>query len=223
MVILAQIFDDRIDAEHMFVDEPEDIMIHDGSKTNDANAQQTESTVDDNFKMNDASTTIEQDLQVEAVHDIVEMDKADKTADAYGHASTDSDDRINVGNITNDEGRYLMIQDGLEMNDASMIIRQELQVDNATHKQIYTIMEGGSVNIGEQIIVQGGPKDIEELLKTVGFDNDRNQESNSEEVENDDGSIGYESFSGNCDSSDSSIKVAQNTSKKHQKEVHNTF
>ena len=71
-----------------------------------------------------------------------------------------------------------------------------------------TVMEGSSMNIGEQTIVQGGLKDMEELLTMVGFDNDRDQESNLEEVENDDGSIGYESFSGNCGSSDSSIKVS---------------
>jgi hypothetical protein len=35
-------------------------------------------------EMNDVSTTIEQCLQVEAVCDSVEMDKADKTTDAYG-------------------------------------------------------------------------------------------------------------------------------------------
>jgi hypothetical protein len=183
-------------------------MIHDSSKTNDANAEQTELMVDDDFEMNDASPTIEQYLQVEAVRDSVEMDKADKATDAYGHASTDSDDGITVGNIAIDERRDLMIQDGLNMNDASMIFGQELQVDNVTHKQTNTVMEGGSVNIGEQIIVQGGSKDMEELLTLVGFDNDRNQESNTEEVENDDGSIGYESFSGNCDSSDSSVKVS---------------
>jgi hypothetical protein len=56
---------------------------------------------------------------------------------------------------------------------------------------------------------------MEELLNTAGFDNDRDQVSNPEEVKNDDGSIGYESFPGNCDSSDSSIKV----STKHVKET----
>jgi hypothetical protein len=35
------------------------------------------------------------------------MDKADKTTDAYGygHASTDSDNRMNGGNIAIDKGR----------------------------------------------------------------------------------------------------------------------
>jgi hypothetical protein len=72
--------DDRIDVENMDVDEPD--MIYDGFKTNDANADQTESTVNDDVEMNDVFMTIEQGLQVEAVCDSVEMDKADKTSDA---------------------------------------------------------------------------------------------------------------------------------------------
>jgi hypothetical protein len=96
-----------------------------------------------------------------------------------------------VGNIANDEGRDSMIQDSLEMNDASIIIGQELQVENFTHKQTSTVLEGSSKNIGEQVPVQGGSKDMEELLTMVeqteinllhGFDNDRNEESNPEEV-----------------------------------------
>ncbi len=89
--------DDRIDVENMDVDKPEDIVIHDGSKANDAHVEQTESMVDDDFEMNDVSTTIEQDLQVEAVCNSVDMDKPDKTTDAYGHASTNSDDRLMWG------------------------------------------------------------------------------------------------------------------------------
>jgi hypothetical protein len=45
--------DDRIDAENMDVDEPD--MTHDGSKTNDANSEPTESRVDDYVEMNDVS------------------------------------------------------------------------------------------------------------------------------------------------------------------------
>ncbi len=184
--------------------------------------------VDDDFEMNDASTTIEQVLQLEAVCDSVEVDIADKTTDAYGHASTDSDDRIDVENIANDDGRYLMIQDGLEMDDASTIIGQEYQVDNVTRKQTNTVMDDSSKNVGEQTIIQGGLKDMEQLLTMVekteidilfGFDNARNEESNPEEVENDDGRIGYESISPSCNSSDTSVKVStihvKKTSKKN--------
>ncbi len=81
--------DNRIDSENMVVDEPEDFIIHDGSKTNDANSEQIELTVDDDFEMNDASTTIEQDLHIESVCDSVEVDKADTTTDAYGHTMRD--------------------------------------------------------------------------------------------------------------------------------------
>ncbi len=173
-----------------------------------------------------------QDLQVEAVLYSVEVDKADKTIDAYGHASTDSDVIIDVDNIANDEGRDLMIHDGFEMNDASTIIRQELQVDNVTHKQMITVMEGISKNIGEQMPIEGGSKDSEELFTMVehteinifcGFDDARNEGSNPEEVKIDDGSIGYESLSANCDSLDSSIKVSTKRIKETSKKVYNIF
>ena len=46
--------------------------------------------------------------------DNVELDKKDKAYNADGHVSTGSDDRINVGNITINEGRDFMIQDSLK-------------------------------------------------------------------------------------------------------------
>jgi hypothetical protein len=95
--------DDRIDAENMNVDEPD--MIHDSSKTNDANAEKTESMVDDDVEQNDVSTTIDQGLQEGTVSDDVEMEKADKTTDALAHASTDSDDGIDEGNTIIDQRR----------------------------------------------------------------------------------------------------------------------
>ncbi len=42
-------------------------------------------------------------LQDKAALDSVEVDKADKANNAYGHASTDTDDRIDVDNKANDE------------------------------------------------------------------------------------------------------------------------
>jgi hypothetical protein len=98
---------DRNEAENMDVDEPD--MIHEGSETNDANAKQPESIVDNDVEMNDISTTIEQGLQEEAVFDSVEMDKVDKTTDAFGHSSTDSDDKINERNTIIDQGRDFFI------------------------------------------------------------------------------------------------------------------
>ncbi len=79
--------DDRIDVENTNVDGPN--IIHDSSKINDANAEQTESMVDDDVEQNDVSTNINQGLQKETVSDDVEMGKADKTTDAFGHANTD--------------------------------------------------------------------------------------------------------------------------------------
>ncbi len=79
--------DDRIDAENMNVEEPS--IIHNSYKTNDANAEQTKFMVDDDVEQNDLSTNINQGLQKESVSDDVEIEKADKTTDAFGHASTD--------------------------------------------------------------------------------------------------------------------------------------
>jgi hypothetical protein len=191
-------------------------MIHDGPKTNDANVKQTESMIDDDVEMNDVFTTIEQGLQEEAVCDSVEMDTRDKTTDAYGHASTDSDDRINEGNIAIDQGRDFLIQDGVEMNDVSTIIEQEIQEDNVPPIQTNTLMEGGSVNIGEQTILLGGWTVMQELLTTVDLNNDEDQASNPEEVEYEDYGIG--------DTSDSSVKVrAKHVKKNIKKQVHHSF
>jgi hypothetical protein len=196
-------------------DEPKYLIIYVSLETNDACDEQSKLRIDDDFDMNDASTTIEQESQVEASCDSVEVDKADKTTGAYGHACTDSADKIDEDNITND---------GFEMNDASTIIGGELPVDKVTHKQMNTLMEGSSKNIEEQTTIEGGLKDMEELLTTVkqtktyilcDFDDARNEESNPEEVEIDDGSSGYESLSANSDSSESSIKVSTKCAEKN--------
>ncbi len=154
--------DDRIDAENMNVDEPD--IIRDSSKTNDANAEQTESMVDDDVEQNDVSTNINQGLQKEIVSDDVEMEKADKTTDAFGCASTDCDDRIDEGNTIIDQGRDLFIQDGVQMNYASTIIEHEVQEDNVPLIQTNT-------PIGEQSIVQSGLALVQELLTTNSNDN----------------------------------------------------
>jgi hypothetical protein len=54
-------------------------IIHDSSKTNDANAEQTESMVDDDVEQNDVSQNLSQGLQKKTVNDDVEMEKADET------------------------------------------------------------------------------------------------------------------------------------------------
>jgi hypothetical protein len=93
------------------------------------------------------------------------MEKADKTTDAFGHVKKDCDDRIDEENTIIDQGRDLPIQDGVDMNDASTIIEHEIQEDNVSFIQTNTPMAGGSVNIGEQNIVQGGLTFTQELLK----------------------------------------------------------
>jgi hypothetical protein len=120
----SQDSDDRIDVENSNVDEP--AIIDDSSKTNDANAEQTQSMVDDDVEQNDLSTNINQDLQKDTISDDVEMEKPDKTTDAFGHVDTDCDDRIDEENTVIDQGRDLSIQDGAEMNDASTIIEHEM-------------------------------------------------------------------------------------------------
>jgi hypothetical protein len=52
-----------IDAENSNVDDPDIIIIYDSSKTNDANAEQTESMVDDDVEQNDVPQNIIQGLQ----------------------------------------------------------------------------------------------------------------------------------------------------------------
>jgi hypothetical protein len=97
------------DVKNKAIDEESDLMIH------------------DSFEENDASTTIEQELQIEVdALDNVEDDKVDKANNADGHASTDSDDRINVENKANDERAESMIYDGFEVNDTSTTIEQIL-------------------------------------------------------------------------------------------------
>jgi hypothetical protein len=87
------------------------------------------------------------------------MEKADETIDASGHVNKDSDDRIDGETTIIDLGKDLFIQGVVEMNDA-------------------TTMEGSSVIIGEQNIVQDGVTFIQDLLTTVDFNHDEDQASN---------------------------------------------
>ncbi len=66
----------QIDRENSNVDEPN---IHDSSKINDGNAEQTESIVDDDVEQNDVSQNIIQGLQNKTVSKDVGMEKADET------------------------------------------------------------------------------------------------------------------------------------------------
>jgi hypothetical protein len=65
----------QIDRENSNVDEPN---IHNSSNTNDANAEQTNSIVDDDVEKNDVSQDIIQGLQNKTVSNDVGMEKADE-------------------------------------------------------------------------------------------------------------------------------------------------
>jgi hypothetical protein len=71
-----------------------------------------------------------------------------------------------------------------------------------------TPLDGSSVIIGEQNIVQDGVTFTQEKLTTVNLDNNEDQALNSEEVKwNDDGGGGSTDYSEvENDSSDSSVK-----------------
>ncbi len=86
----------QIDGENSNVDEPS---IHDSSKTNDENAEQTDPIVDGDVEQNGVFQNIIQGLQNETVSKDVGMEKADET--------------------TNDLGKDLSIQDDIEMNNAT--------------------------------------------------------------------------------------------------------
>jgi hypothetical protein len=115
----SQESDVQIDAKISNVDEPD--IIHDSSKTHDANAEQTESMVDDDVEQNDVSQKIFQGLQKETVSDDVEMEIADETTDASGHVYKDGDERIDEENTIIDQSKDLFIQGGVKMNDATPI------------------------------------------------------------------------------------------------------
>jgi hypothetical protein len=126
------------------------------------------------------------------------MEKADETTDASGHVNKDCDDRIDGETTIIDLSKDFSIQGGVEMNNA-------------------TPLEGSSVIIGEQNIIQDGLTFIQDLLTMVDFNNDEDQASTSEEVKwTDDGDGGSADNSEvENDSSDSSVKL----SAKHIKKI----
>jgi hypothetical protein len=74
----------QIDRENSNIDEPN---IHDTSKTNDGNAEQTDSIVDDDVEQNDVSQDIFQGLQNKTVSEDVGMEKADETTNVSGETT----------------------------------------------------------------------------------------------------------------------------------------
>jgi hypothetical protein len=94
----------QIDRENSNVDKPN---IHDGSKTNDDDAEQTESIVDNDVEQNDVSQNIIQGLQHETVSKDVGMEKAVQTTNVSGETTVI------------DLGKDLSIQGSVEMNNAT--------------------------------------------------------------------------------------------------------
>jgi hypothetical protein len=89
----------QIDRENSNVDEPN---IHDSSKTNDDNAEQIESIVDNDVEQNDVSQNIFQGLQNKTVSKDVGMEKAVETTNVSGETTII------------DLGKDVSIQDGLK-------------------------------------------------------------------------------------------------------------
>ncbi len=103
-VVKKLVFKFQTDRENSNVDEPN---IHDSSKTNDANAEQTNSIVDDDVEQNDVSQNIIQGLQNRTVSKDVGMEKADETTNVNGETSFI------------DLGKELSLQGSVEMNNAT--------------------------------------------------------------------------------------------------------
>jgi hypothetical protein len=94
----------QTDRENSNVDEPN---IHDSSKTNDVNAEQTTSIVDDDVEQNDVSPNIIQGLQNKTISKDIGMEKADETTNFCGETTII------------DLGKDLSIQGGVETNNAT--------------------------------------------------------------------------------------------------------
>jgi hypothetical protein len=96
----------QIDRENSNVDEPN---IHDSSKTNDGNAEQIDSILDDDVEQNDTSQNIIQGLQDKTISKDAGMEKADETTNVSGETTFIH------------PGKELSIQGGVEMNNATTL------------------------------------------------------------------------------------------------------
>jgi hypothetical protein len=99
---------------------------------NKANDKVGDLLIHDDLEENDASTSIEEELQADVgVFDNVELDQVHAVNNADSHANTDSDEQINVGNQTNDVQAESMFADSSEMKDTSTPFEQESLVQLA--------------------------------------------------------------------------------------------
>jgi hypothetical protein len=86
----------------------------------------------DDLEKNDASTSIEQELQGDVgASDYAELDQVHVVNNAYIHANTDSDEQINVGNQANNVQAESIYADSSEIKDTSTLSKQELPVQRA--------------------------------------------------------------------------------------------
>ena len=71
----------------------------------------------DDLEKNDASTSIEQELQADVgASDYAELDQVHVVNNAHSHSNTDSDEQINVGSKANNVQAESMFTDSSEMN-----------------------------------------------------------------------------------------------------------
>ncbi len=98
----SQESDVTVDAENSNIDEPD--IIHDSSKIIDANAEQTESMIDDDVEHNDVS---QKELPVQCAHDSEKVNTVDKATDVNGDHSKDSDHTIDAENESVDEPDHI--------------------------------------------------------------------------------------------------------------------
>ncbi len=85
--------------------------------------------IHDDLEKNDASTSVEQELQADVgASDSVELDQVHVVNNAHSHANTDSDERINVRNQANDVQAESLFADNPEMKNTSTPSEQELLV-----------------------------------------------------------------------------------------------
>ncbi len=153
-----------VDVENSNIDEPD--IIHDSSKTNDTNAEQIESMVDDDVEHNDVSQKV---LPVQCAHDSEEVNTVDKATDVNGDPSKDSDHTIDAENMTVDEPDCIL--DSVEVNT----VGEANDVNGHSSQEIDVQIDAENSNIDEPYIIHDSSKT-----------NDANDEQTDESIVDDD-------------------------------------
>ena len=130
----------RIDKRNSNIDEPN---IQDSSKTNDANAEQTNSIVDDDVEQNEVSKNISQGLQNKTVSNDVGMEKADEMEGSsviLGQQNIVHDretfiqDQLTTVDFNNDEDQISQKTMMIEVKVASLTTVISLKYLQSNHK-----------------------------------------------------------------------------------------